>query len=138
MEKPMEWWVLPLGSRLYAMVIDEDNREQKMVLSIANSHEGDAFVNQTTAATVQIPNYVANLFPNLGAQDITAAANLYQGLGSNIEQANLIAGECEFVSQLIRGLKPRIFFLRSHSRLSHILPPQSFQRTCVQGALPSF
>ena len=122
----MEWWVLPLGSRLYAVVIDEDKREQKMVLSIANSHEGDAFVNQTTAATVQIPNYVANLFPNLGSHDITAAAQLYQGLGSNIEQANLIAGECEFVSQLIKGLKPRIFSFRSHSRLSHILPSQSF------------
>ena len=120
------------------MVIDEDYCEQKMVLSIVNSHEGDIFVNQTTAATVQIPNYVANFFPNLGAQDITAAAQLYQGLGSNIEQANLIAGECELVSQLIRGLKPRILFLRSHSCLSHILPPQSFQRTCVQGALPSF
>ena len=117
------------------MVIDEDSCEQKMVLSIVNSHEGDIFVNQTTAATVQIPNYVANFFPNLGAQDITAAAQLYQGLGSNIEQANLIAGECEFVSQLIRGLKPRILSLRSHSCLSHILPPQSFQRTCVQGAL---
>jgi hypothetical protein len=62
----------------------------------------------TTAATVQIPNYVANLFPNLGAQDVAAAAQLYQGLGSNIEQANLIVGECEFVPQLIRGLKPRI------------------------------
>lgn len=120
------------------MVIDEDNREQKMVLSVVNSHEGHAFVNQTTAATVQIPNYVANLFPNLGAQDIAAAAQLYEGLGSNIEQVNLIAGECKLVFQLIRGLKPRIGSLRSRSRLSHILPPQSFQRTCVQGALPSF
>jgi hypothetical protein len=120
------------------MVIDEDNREQKMVLSMVNSHEGDVFVDQTTAATVQIPNYVANLFPNLGAQDITAAAQLYQGLGSNIEQANLIAGECEFVPQLIRGLKPRLFSLRSHSRLSQLLSPQSFQWACVQGALPSF
>lgn len=84
----------------------------KMLLSVVNSHEGDTFVNQTTAATVQIPNYVANLFPNLGAQDITAAAQLYQGLGSNIKQANLIAGESILVCPtyyLLKAFSGRVF-----------------------------
>ncbi|EDR10347.1 uncharacterized protein LACBIDRAFT_317144 [Laccaria bicolor S238N-H82] len=84
----------------------------KMLLSIVNSHEGDAFVDQTTAATVQVPDYIANLFPNLGAQDITTAAKLYQGLGSNIEQANLIAGEPILVCPtyyLLKAFSGRVF-----------------------------
>lgn len=55
--------------------------------------EGADFVNQSIADTVQVPDYISQLFPNLGAKDVQAAASLYSGLGSSIAQVIAIMGE---------------------------------------------
>ena len=52
-------------------------------------------MNQSTSATVQVADYVSQLFPNFGPQEINAAVAQYEGLGTNIFQVNAIMGECE-------------------------------------------
>ena len=71
---------------------------QKFLLSFTNTFEGTSFVNQSIANTVQTPQYLSQLFPNLEASSIAAAAAQYAGLGTNIFQANAIMGECELAS----------------------------------------
>ena len=44
---------------------------------------------------VQVADYVSQLFPNFGPQEIKATAAQYAGLGTNIFQVNAIMGECE-------------------------------------------
>jgi hypothetical protein len=65
------------------------------LLSVTNAFEGNIFVNQSTSATVQVADYVSQLFPNFGPQETNAAAAQYAGLGTNIFQVNAIMGECE-------------------------------------------
>jgi hypothetical protein len=67
-----------------------------MLLSVTNTFEGTVFVNQSTAATVQVTDYVSQLFPNFGPQETNAVAAQYAGLGTNIFQMNAIMGECEY------------------------------------------
>ena len=55
-------------------------------------------MDQNTSATVQVADYVSQLFPNFGSQEANAAAAQYEGLGTNIFQANAIMGECEYPS----------------------------------------
>ena len=52
-------------------------------------------MDQNTSATVQVADYVSQLFPNFGPQEISAAVAQYAGLGTNIFQVNAIMGECE-------------------------------------------
>ena len=68
------------------------------MLSVTNPFEGTVFVNQNTSATVQVADYVSQLFPNFGRQEINAAAAQYAGLGTNIFQVEAIMGECEYPS----------------------------------------
>ena len=68
---------------------------QGSLLSFTNTFEGNLFVNQSTSATVQVADYVSQLFPNFGRQEINAAVAQYAGLGTNIFQVNAIMGECE-------------------------------------------
>ena len=72
------------------------------MLSVTNTFEGNIFVNQNTSATVQVADYVSQLFPNFGPQEISAAVAQYAGLGANIFQVDAIMGECEYLS-LIEG-----------------------------------
>ncbi|KAF8969096.1 Alpha/Beta hydrolase protein [Flammula alnicola] len=69
----------------------------QIVLSVTNANEGIAFVNQSTANTVQVPQYIAQLFPNLTPIETEAAAAQYAGLGSNIVQVNAIMSESIFL-----------------------------------------
>ena len=68
---------------------------KNILLSVTNTFEGTIFVNQNTSATVQVADYVSQLFPNFGPQQIQAAATQYAGLGTNIFQVEAIMGECE-------------------------------------------
>ncbi|KAF8969094.1 hypothetical protein BDZ97DRAFT_1915460 [Flammula alnicola] len=71
---------------------------KKIIQSVTNANEGIAFVNQSTANTaVQVPQYVAQLFPNLTPHETEAAAAQYAGLGSNIVQVNMIMSESIFL-----------------------------------------
>lgn len=61
------------------------------MLSFTNSDEGSLFVNQSSS--VDVANYVAQLFPLFGQKEIDAAAALYAGLGTPLAQATAIMGE---------------------------------------------
>ena len=52
-------------------------------------------MDQSTVNTVQVADYVSQLFPNFGPEQSNAAAAQYAGLGTNIFQAVAIMGECE-------------------------------------------
>ena len=62
---------------------------------MTNTLEGYGFVDQKTSATVQVADYVSQLFPKFGPRESKAAAAQYAGLGTNIFQARAIMGECE-------------------------------------------
>ena len=70
---------------------------QGSLLSVTNTFEGTTFVDQNISATVQVADYVSQLFPNFGSQEANAAAEQYEGLGTNIFQVNAIMGECEYL-----------------------------------------
>ena len=66
-------------------------------------------MDQSTSATVQVADYVSQLFPNFGRQEISAAVAQYAGLGTNISQVDAIMGESEY---------PSLIYL-SHRRLAN-------------------
>ncbi|KAF8801565.1 alpha/beta-hydrolase [Phlegmacium glaucopus] len=83
-----------------------------IVLTVTNAFEGTVFVNQNTASTVQIADYVSQLYPNFGTAQINAAVAQYAGLGTNIFQADAIMGESIFICPtyyLLRGFNSRGF-----------------------------
>ncbi|KAH7888188.1 Alpha/Beta hydrolase protein [Phlebopus sp. FC_14] len=61
------------------------------LLAVTNANEGTEFVNQSM--TLDISEYILQLFPNLQRSQAALATPLYQHLGTNVEQANLAAGE---------------------------------------------
>ncbi|TFK73212.1 alpha/beta-hydrolase [Pluteus cervinus] len=67
------------------------------VLAVTNAFEGTLFVNLSTAGFVQSNNYAAQLFPELGNQQIQAAAAQYASVGTPINQAIGIMGESIFI-----------------------------------------
>lgn len=52
-------------------------------------------MDPTTENTVEVQQYVSQLFPTLGSKNAGAAAAQYAGLGSNISQVISIMGEGE-------------------------------------------
>lgn len=99
---------------------------------MTNTFEGVVFVNQATSNTVQVANYVQNLFPNITPQQAQAAAAQYAGTGTNIFQANGIMGEGKIVN-----LYPTrsLILIRNHSYLylSYLSLAQCLQWTWLQG-----
>ncbi|KAF9268298.1 alpha beta-hydrolase [Marasmius fiardii PR-910] len=65
------------------------------LLAVTNANEGQDFVNQTAPANVT--NYAGQLFPNFGPRQEVDVAQLYSGLGSQLDQENLVMGEAIFV-----------------------------------------
>ena len=51
-------------------------------------------MDQNTLATLQVADYVSQLFPNFGREEINAAVAQYAGLGTNFFQMEAIMGEC--------------------------------------------
>ncbi|KAF7346479.1 Cytochrome p450 [Mycena sanguinolenta] len=66
-----------------------------ILLSVTNANEGALFINQT--GDYDVAEYVHNLFPLLGSEDISAVASLYESIGSSTDQLNAILGESSFV-----------------------------------------
>ncbi|KAJ7838686.1 alpha beta-hydrolase [Mycena leptocephala] len=64
---------------------------EAIVLSVTNTNEGPLFVNQT--AEYNVTEFVRNLFPLFGVVESTAAASIYESLGSPLNQVNAILGE---------------------------------------------
>ena len=82
-------------------------------------------MDSSTASTVQIPEYLVNLFPKLGEAEVREGTAQYAKLGSPIDQVVGIMGECEWSDA---GRFFSLNFEPSHIHLSNILPV-----TCVQG-----
>ncbi|PBK93163.1 alpha/beta-hydrolase [Armillaria gallica] len=89
-----------------ALALLEGKVNGEALMSITNANEGSLFVNQSTASTVQIPEYLTQLFPSLSAQNRDVAVEKYSGLGAPIDQVNAIMGESIFVC-------PTYFLLRA-------------------------
>ncbi|KAG1888688.1 Alpha/Beta hydrolase protein [Suillus subluteus] len=65
------------------------------LLSVVNTHEGNILVNQST--TLDVTDFIRTIYPDFGPAQITGAAMMYQNMGSNVNQANLVMGESMFV-----------------------------------------
>ncbi|KIJ61015.1 hypothetical protein HYDPIDRAFT_177203 [Hydnomerulius pinastri MD-312] len=65
------------------------------LLSVTNEFEGTVFVDQKT--TLDISQYVTQLFPNLELWQAALATPLYDHLGTAAQQASLAMGESIFV-----------------------------------------
>lgn len=73
-------------------------------MAVTNTFEGESFVNQTSTLTT--PEFIADLFPEFGSEQISAAASQYDGLGTSAFQATAIMGECRLRSVFLR--RPRV------------------------------
>ncbi|KAF4596823.1 hypothetical protein EYR38_008214 [Pleurotus pulmonarius] len=80
-----------------SMALRQRRVNGEALLAVTNTHEGNGFVNQSTAATVKAANYALRLFPDLGAANAATVARLYARVGSPISQVNAIMGESIFV-----------------------------------------
>ncbi|KAL0945303.1 hypothetical protein HGRIS_000809 [Hohenbuehelia grisea] len=67
------------------------------LLAVTNTHEGNAFVNQSTGSTVDVAQYASGLFPGFGDSEGTAAAQAYADVGTPLDQVNAIMGESIFI-----------------------------------------
>ncbi|KAF9445722.1 alpha/beta-hydrolase [Macrolepiota fuliginosa MF-IS2] len=79
------------------------------LLSVTNAFEGAIFVDMSTADTVQIPSYLANLFPEFRDAEIIAGTAQYANLGAPIDQAIAIMGESILIC-------PAYFLFRAFGR----------------------
>ena len=89
-------------------------------------------MDQNTSATVQVADYVSQLFPNFGPQESNAVAAQYAGLGTNIFQVNAIMGECEY-SSLKAKRQLVLILIDSNFHLSYLFFITWFWRSRLQG-----
>ena len=89
-------------------------------------------MDQNASATVQVADYVSQLFPNFGPQETNAAAAQYAGLGTNVFQVNAIMGECKYPSPKV---KRQLVLILSDSNfhLSYLFFVTWFWRSRLQG-----
>ncbi|GLB44902.1 putative type-B carboxylesterase lipase family protein [Lyophyllum shimeji] len=78
----------------------------EIVLAVTNTFEGALFIDPKTPADVDVPNYVAQLFPNFSAKEVAAAAAQYRDVGSPVFQVTAVMGEAIFIC-------PSYFLLRA-------------------------
>ncbi|KAJ7589890.1 Alpha/Beta hydrolase protein [Mycena floridula] len=88
------------------IAISQGKLNGKALYSVTNTFEGRLFIDPSTVDTVQVPNYLTQLFPLFTASDVNAAAARYKGLGSSFDQVVAIMGEAIFIC-------PTYFLLRS-------------------------
>jgi hypothetical protein len=66
------------------------------LLKAGKVNKATFFVDQNTSATIQVADYISQLFFNFGRQETNAAAAQYAGLEKGIFEVNVIMGECEY------------------------------------------
>ncbi|KAH7906561.1 Alpha/Beta hydrolase protein [Hygrophoropsis aurantiaca] len=66
-----------------------------ILLTVGNSNEGNNFVNANE--TLNITDYVAQLFPDMTPLQVQEAAYVYQSYGTALEQAITVMGDSIFV-----------------------------------------
>ncbi|KXN88643.1 Acetylcholinesterase [Leucoagaricus sp. SymC.cos] len=86
-------------------LLREGKLNGEALLSFTNSNEGFLFVDQNDTA-VQVPQYIANLYPTFHDRQITAATAQYKDLGAPLSQVTAIVSESIF-------LCPAYFLLRA-------------------------
>ncbi|SJL12162.1 uncharacterized protein ARMOST_15583 [Armillaria ostoyae] len=94
------------------VVLREGKVNGEVLMSVTNTNEGALFVDASTAGTVQVPQYLTQLFPNLSAQNRDVAVAKYSSLGTPIEQVTAIMGESIFICPtyfLLRGFEGSAF-----------------------------
>jgi hypothetical protein len=96
---------------------------------MTNSHEGNTFVDQST--TLDVADYVKMLFPNFGPAEVAGAVALYQNYGSNVNQANLVMGECMCIFEAMINA-PDFMGRFSNITLSHLSSPVGIWRTSLE------
>ncbi|KAH0839491.1 Alpha/Beta hydrolase protein [Lanmaoa asiatica] len=102
--------------------------------SVTNSHEGNIFVDQS--ATLNISHYINTLFPNIQAWQVAAAVPLYEGLGTNVDQANYVMGESIFVCPtyyLLETFGRKAWKVTGESLLFHQVTMAKIKGTTLQG-----
>ncbi|KAF5358811.1 hypothetical protein D9758_008542 [Tetrapyrgos nigripes] len=67
----------------------------RALLAVTNTNEGVIFVNQTVNQNTTF--YAEQLFPKFGLEQAQETARQYAGLGSQLNQTNLIHGESIFI-----------------------------------------
>ncbi|KAK0211203.1 Alpha/Beta hydrolase protein [Desarmillaria ectypa] len=123
------------GTFVFVPVVDGDFIKQRptlalregkvngeVLMSVTNSNEGGIFVDSSTADTVQVPEYLTQLFSNLGSQHRDVAVTKYSGLGTPIEQVTAIMGETIFICPtyfLLRAFKGKAFKASSTTLRPH-------------------
>ncbi|KAF9546515.1 hypothetical protein CPC08DRAFT_796740 [Agrocybe pediades] len=70
-------------------LIQQGKVNTKHVYSVTNSFEGAIFIDPTKAATMQVVEYVSQLYPTLSSRDAAVVSTRYSSLGSNATQAAL-------------------------------------------------
>ena len=75
-------------------------------MSMTNVNEGGIFVDSSTAGTVQVPEYLTQLFPSMNAQNRDIAVAKYSDLGTPIEQVTAIMAECMCGTFVISAAEP--------------------------------
>jgi hypothetical protein len=93
-----------LESRIFrSEAIQLSGLDQQTVLAMTNTNEGVILVNQTAE---QNPTFYAQqLFPNFGTEQGQETARQYTGLGSPLNQTNLIHEDCKNAFAILRSLK---------------------------------
>ncbi|KAF5361010.1 hypothetical protein D9756_005128 [Leucocoprinus leucothites] len=84
----------------------------KAFLAMTNTFEGALFVDPGTASSVQVPEYLVNLFPRFGKAQVQEGTALYAKQGAPIDQAIGIMGESIFICPtylLLRAFKGKGF-----------------------------
>ncbi|SJL12164.1 uncharacterized protein ARMOST_15585 [Armillaria ostoyae] len=123
------------GTFVFVPVVDGDFIKQRptvalregkvngiALMSVTNTNEGGIFVNSSTAGTVQVPQYLTQLFPNLSAQNRDVAVTKYSGLGTPIEQVTAIMGESIYI-HLPHLLLASPFRTKSDTQGQFAIPP---------------
>ncbi|KAJ8592162.1 alpha/beta-hydrolase [Rhizopogon salebrosus TDB-379] len=77
------------------VTINKGRLNGNYLLAVTNTHEGNIFVDQTT--TLDVADYVMELFPNFGPVQAAGAVAMYHDQGNNVNQANLVMGESIFI-----------------------------------------
>ncbi|KAJ8083145.1 hypothetical protein PM082_009014 [Marasmius tenuissimus] len=101
------------------------------LLAVTNTNEGVTFVNQTAPANVT--SFARNLFPKFGPKEQAAVAQQYEGLGSQLDQVNLIMAEAIFICPTY----PLMDAFRNRTFKGHFAIPPALHGADVNYYFPS-
>ncbi|KAF9557104.1 alpha/beta-hydrolase [Agrocybe pediades] len=93
-------------------LLQERRINGKILYSVTNSFEGVGFVNQATANSIHVADYVAQIFPDLSLAHAQAVAAKYAEFGTNFAQLGKIFGEAILICPtyyLLRAFDGRAF-----------------------------